>query len=97
MKREKVVRCEGIKLPNTEVMKQVEKEGYTYLGIVELDKIKENEVKEKTLKEYKRRLRLVLKSKPHGKNKITVTNAWAVAAFRYGARILQWKESDRKM
>ena len=97
MKREKVVRCEGIKLPNTEVMKQVEKEGYTYLGIIELDKIKENEMKEKTLKEYKRRLRLVLKSKPHGKNKITAKNAWAVAAFRYGARILQWKQSDRKM
>ena len=97
MKREKVVRCEGIKLPNTEVMKQVEKEGYTYLGIIELDKIKENEMKEKTLKEYKRRLRLVLKSKPHGKNKITAKNAWAVVAFRYGARILQWKQSDRKM
>ena len=97
MKREKVVRCEGIKLPNTEVMKQVEKEGYTYLGIIELDKIKENEMKEKTLKEYKRRLRLVLKSKPHGKNKITAKNAWAVATFRYGARILQWKQSDRKM
>ena len=40
MKRGKVVRCEGIKLPNSEVMKVVEKEGYTYLGIVELDKIK---------------------------------------------------------
>ena len=35
MKRGKVVRCEGIKLPNCEVMKEVEKEGYTYLGIVE--------------------------------------------------------------
>ena len=56
MKRQKVVRCEGIKLPNCEVMKKVEKEGYIYLGIVELDKIKENEMKEKTIKEYKRRL-----------------------------------------
>ena len=27
MKRGKVVRCEGIKLPNCEVMKEVEKEG----------------------------------------------------------------------
>ena len=49
----KVVRCEGIKLPKNEVMKVVEKEGYTYLGIVESDKIKENEMKEKTVKEYK--------------------------------------------
>ena len=43
-------------------MKEVEKEGYTYLGIVELNKIKENEMKDKT-KEYMRRLRLVIKSK----------------------------------
>ena len=50
MKRGKVVRCEGVKLPNCEVMKEVEKEGYTYLGIVELDKIKENEMKEKIIK-----------------------------------------------
>ena len=50
MKRGKVVRCEGIKLPNNDV---VEKKGYTYLGIVELDKIEENEMKEKTIKEYK--------------------------------------------
>ena len=96
MKRGKGVRCEGMKLPNTEVMKEVEKEGYTYLGIVELDKIKENEMKEKGIKEYKRRLRLVLKSKQNGKNKITAINAWAVAAFRYGAGILQWKESELK-
>ena len=75
MKREKVVRCEGIKLPNCEVIKEVEKEGYTYLAIAELDQIKENEMKEKTIKEYKRRLRLVLKSKLNGKIKITAINA----------------------
>ena len=77
-------------------MKEVEKEGYTYLGIVELGRIKVNEMKEKTIKEYKRRLRLVLKSKLNGKNKITAINAWAVAAFRYGAGILQSKESESK-
>ena len=45
MKKGKVARCEGIKLPNSKVMKEVEKEGYTYLGIVELDKIKDKEMK----------------------------------------------------
>ena len=44
--------CKGIKLPNSEVMKEFEKEGYSYLGIVELHKIKENEMKEKTMKKY---------------------------------------------
>ena len=96
MKRGKVVRSEGLKLPNNEVMKEVEKEGYTYLGIVELDKIKENEMKEKTIKEYKRRLRLILKSKLNGKNKVAAINVWVVAVFRYGAGIIQWKESELK-
>ena len=69
-------------------MKEVDKQGYTYLEIVELDTIKENAMKEKTTKEYKRRLRLVLKSKLNGRNKLRAINAWAVAIFRYGAGIL---------
>ena len=58
--------------------------------------IKENEMKEKTIKEYKRRLRLILKSKLNGKNKVAAINVWAVAVFRYGAGIIQWKESELK-
>ena len=50
--------------------------------------IKENEMKVKMTKEYKRRLRLILKSKLNGKNKIT--------AIRYGARILEWKGCELK-
>ena len=82
MKRGKVVRCEGIKSPNSEVIKEVQKERYIYLGMGELDKIKENEMKEKRINEYKQRLRLVLKWKPNGKNKIATINAWSVAVFR---------------
>ena len=47
MKRGEIVKSEGIKLLDGEVMKQVGQEGYTYLGIIELDKIKEIEMKEK--------------------------------------------------
>ena len=50
MKRGEIVKSEGIKLPDGEVMKQVGQEGYTYLGIIELDKIKETEMKEKITK-----------------------------------------------
>ena len=94
MKRGKIVKSEGIKLPDGEVMKQVGQEGYTYLGIIELDKIKETEMKEKITKEYKRRQRLILKSKLNGRNKVTAINTWAVAIFRYGAGIIQWKASE---
>ena len=45
MKGGKIVKSEGIKLPDGEGMKQFEQEGYTYLGIIELDKIKEKEMK----------------------------------------------------
>ena len=51
MKRGKIVKSEGIKLLDCEVIKQVGQEGYTYLGII--DKIKETEMKEKITKEYK--------------------------------------------
>ena len=96
VKRGKIVKSEGIKLPGGEVMKEVGEEGYTYLGIVELDKIKEKEMKDKTLKEYKRRLRLILKSKLNGRNKVTAINTWAVPVFRYGAGIIDWKDCELK-
>ena len=92
MKRGKIVKNEGIKLPDGEVMKQVEQEGYIYLGIIELDKIKETEMKEKIIEEYKQRQRLILKSKLNGRNKVTEINTWAVAIFRYGE-----EESSREL
>ena len=94
MKRDKIVKSEGIKLPDGEIMNQVGQEGYTYLGIIELVKIKETEMKEKITKEYKRRQSLILKSKLNGRNKVTAINTWAVAIFRYGAGITQWKAGE---
>ena len=58
--------------------------------------IKETEMNEKITKEYKRKQRLILKSKLNGRNKVTVINTWAVAIFRYGAGIVQWKASEVK-
>ena len=96
LKRGKIVESEGIQLINGETMKEVGEEGYTYLGILELDKIKEDEMKVAIQKEYKRRLRLVLKSKLNGRNKISAVNTWAVAIFRYGAGVIQWRENELK-
>ena len=53
-------------------------------------------MKAKIIKEYKRRQRLILKSKLNGKNKVTAINTWAVAIFRYGAGIIQWTASELK-
>ena len=40
------------------------------------DKIRDDEMKEKLTSEYKRRLRLILKSQLNGRNKTTAINTW---------------------
>ena len=85
-----------VHLPNLEIIKEVDQNGYTYLSIIELDEIKELEMKIKVTAEYKRRLRLILKSKLNGKNKIEEINTWAVALLGYGAGIINWKVDEMK-
>ena len=70
VKRGKLVECNGVELPNGEVIKQVEKDGYKYLGVLELDRMMENDMEERFSKEYFRRFKLVLKSRLNDKNKI---------------------------
>ena len=53
-------------------------------------------MKIKVTAEYKMRLRLILKSKLNGKNKIQGINTWAVALLRYGAEIINWKVDELK-
>ena len=82
-------------------IKEAEDEGDKYLGILELDKIKEREMKRIFRTEYLRRLKLVLKSLLNGKNKIKAANTWAVSLMRYGAGTIKWnkeelQEIDRK-
>ncbi len=96
MKRGKVVNQNGIALPNGQIMKEIDENGYKYLGIVEMDKIKETDMKDKFASEYKRRLKLVLKSKLNGRNKILAINTWAVSVLRYGAGILKWTKDELK-
>ena len=55
-------------------MKDIDETDYTYFGIMETDKIKEKEMKEKFSKEYLRRLRLILRSTLNGRNKIMAVN-----------------------
>ena len=46
LKRGKLCKSEGIKLINEQTIKEVDDEGYKYLGILELDKFKEREMKD---------------------------------------------------
>jgi len=78
-------------------MKEIEDRGYRSLGIVETDHLKEKEMKDLFTKEYKRRMKLVSKSKLSGKNKIMAANTWAVAILRYSACVVEWKIDELKV
>ena len=52
------------------------------ITFLELDEIKEHEMKIKVTAEYKRRLKLILKFKLNGKNKVQAINTWAVTLLR---------------
>ena len=52
LKRGKVIRTDGIILPDGKDVKDSDEADYTYLGILKTDKIKEKEMKEKLSKEY---------------------------------------------
>ena len=47
-------------------------------------------------KEYKRRLKLVFKTKLGGRNKIMAVNTWDVAILRYSAGVIDWKSEELK-
>ena len=84
----------SINLPDGKILKTIEEEGYRYLGVLEYDKVKEKEMKDQFVTEYRRRTRIILKSKLNGKNKIKAMNSWAVAVLRYGAGIINWKNDE---
>ena len=94
LKRGKLCQSEGVKLINGQTIKEVNDEGYKYLGILELDKFKERKMKEIFRTEYLRRFKLVMKSQLNGKNKIKAANTWAVSLMRYGAGTNKWNKEE---
>ena len=52
MERGSIIGTDGIRLPNKQHLKNIDKTGYKCLEIWETDKIKEKEMEEKSSKEY---------------------------------------------
>ena len=95
MKRGRVVDSNGIDLPSGETIKALESnDGYKYLGIIQCDVIKNNEMKEMLSKEYFRRIRKILKSSLNAGNTIQAINSRAVSIIRYGAGIVDWRKAE---
>ena len=69
-----VVSSERVMWLDAERIKEVEKNGYKYLGILEYKKIKEREIKK--LLETFLRTELIMKNKLKGRNNIMAMNTW---------------------
>ena len=97
MKRGKIVKSEGIELPNDEKIRSLKQdESYKYLGILQSNEVQRKDMKDKVGKEYKRRVRKILETKLNGGNIIKAINTWAIPILRYSAAFLDWTISDLK-
>ena len=94
MKSGKRDKTEGVKLRNQVIIRKLGvKETYKYLGILEVDTIKQQE---KTKKEYRRRARKLLEIKLYCWNLVKGINTWAVPHVRYSEPFLKWTREEFK-
>ena len=78
-RRGKKISSEGIQLNDNRVTEDLEPEAtYTYLGIEEGKGTDHHKMKARIQKEYKRIIRLVLKSEINARNKIAAINKLAI-------------------
>ena len=88
-----------IELQNQDKIRTLaENETYKYLGISEVDTIKQVEIKNKIQKEYLRRTRKLLETNLSCRNLIKGMNTWAVSLVRSSGPFLKWtREELRQM
>ena len=75
LKRGQMVRTVGIELLDGNRMREVNLDGYKYLGVLQLDSIINRETKEKMKSEYIRRVKKLLRSQLNVGNVIAGMNA----------------------
>ena len=82
-------------MPNGKVIKSLQEgESYRYSQTLETDKFLEEKMKLNVSKEYVKRFRKVLKSKPNGGNLVCGVNTCAVSLLRYSAAFVCWRKSE---
>ena len=99
LQRGKVVSEGGLEILDGQCIDEVDGEtGYKYLGILEANDIKHEQMKDKITKEYVKRVKKIASSKLNSGNTIDAINSRAVSLVRYGAGIIDWtKEELRKI
>ena len=91
-KRGKKVSAEGIPLNDNQVIQDLDQaETYEYLALEEGEGVQHHKMKVRIRKEYKRRIKLVLKSELNARNKIAAINTTAVPVILYSYGVIDWK------
>ena len=90
LRRGRQVGSSSIDLPDEQLIREVEEEGYKYLGISQLGQILNTQMKGRITSEYIRTVKKLCRSKLNGGNLIRGVNAWAVGVVRYKPGILEW-------
>ena len=85
IRRGRQVDSSGIDLPDDQHIGEIGKEGYKYLGILQLDQNLNTKMKVKITSEYIRKVKKLCRSKLNGGNLIGGINTWAVGVVRYSA------------
>ena len=87
----------AIVLPDGREIKNLDlEEHYKYLGLMESDRLQSDCIKTKVRKEYKKRIRLILKSKLHGRHQIDAINSFALPVLTYPAGIIKYTQEEKR-
>ena len=91
-KKDKKVSAEGIPLNDNQVIQDLDQaETYKFLGMEEGEGVQHHKMKVKVRIEYKRRIKVVLKSELNARNKIAAINTLAVPIILYSYGVIDWK------
>ena len=91
-KRGKNVSAKGIPLNDNQVIQDLDQaETYKYLGMEEGEGVQYHKMKVKIRKEYKSRIKPVLKSELNARNKIAAINTLTIPVILYSYGVIDWK------
>ena len=91
-KRGNKVSAEGIPMNDNQVMQDLDQaETYKHLRMEGGEGVQHHKMKVKIRKEYKRKIKLVLKSELNARNKIAAINTLAVPLILYSYGVTDWK------
>ena len=96
-KRGTMIQSQNLVLDITREIQELEQgKTYKYLGIEEREGTQHQQMKQRLQQEYRRRLRMILKSELNAKNNITTIGALAVPVLRYSFGIINWRSEEIK-